>query len=159
MEIVDMGITKFWIWGPKSRSVNNSLQRPFFLKFWTILENTCTLLFVNRIAVRSPRMYPKKWNLCYAMWIDKSTNWWSPPPVNNPPLLIKYQIRTFRQIVYTSRFWVTSESSQNSACLVGKSFPHPVGVFCDHLEPPSCHIAFFLLLCLRGGPWLTGVGG
>jgi hypothetical protein len=24
---------------------------------------------------------------------------------------------------------------------VGKSFPHPVAVFCTHLEPPSCHIA------------------
>jgi hypothetical protein len=30
MEIVDIGITKFWIWGPKSRSVNNSSQRSDF---------------------------------------------------------------------------------------------------------------------------------
>ena len=28
--MVDMGITKFWICAPKSRSVNNSLQRPNF---------------------------------------------------------------------------------------------------------------------------------
>ena len=28
--MVDIGITKFWISGPKSRSVNNSLQRPDF---------------------------------------------------------------------------------------------------------------------------------
>ena len=26
------------------------------------------------------------------------------------------------------------------ACLVGKWFPHPVGVFCTILEPPKCHI-------------------
>ena len=30
--------------------------------------------------------------------------------------------------------------SQNGACLVGELFPHPVGVFCTHLEPPKCHI-------------------
>jgi hypothetical protein len=30
MEIVDMGITKFWISGPKSRSVNNFSQRSDF---------------------------------------------------------------------------------------------------------------------------------
>ena len=23
---------------------------------------------------------------------------------------------------------------------MGKSFPHPVGVFCTHLEPPICHL-------------------
>ncbi len=30
---------------------------------------------------------------------------------------------------------------QNGACLVGELFPHPVGVFCTHLEPPNCHIS------------------
>ncbi len=30
--------------------------------------------------------------------------------------------------------------SQNGACLVGKMMPHPVGVFCTHLEAPKCHI-------------------
>ena len=30
MEIVGTGITKFWIWSPKSRSVNNSSQRSDF---------------------------------------------------------------------------------------------------------------------------------
>jgi hypothetical protein len=29
---------------------------------------------------------------------------------------------------------------------VGKSFPHPVGAFCTHLEPPSCHIAKIIFL-------------
>jgi hypothetical protein len=24
---------------------------------------------------------------------------------------------------------------------VGKSFPHPVGVFCTHLEPPRYHVS------------------
>jgi hypothetical protein len=28
---------------------------------------------------------------------------------------------------------------QNGVCLVGKSFPHPVWIFCTQLEPPSCH--------------------
>ena len=37
-------------------------------------------------------------------------------------------------------FWVILESSQNGVCLAGKSFPHPVGVFCTHLEPPKSHI-------------------
>ena len=30
---------------------------------------------------------------------------------------------------------------QNGACLVGELFPHPVKVFCTHLEPPNCHIS------------------
>ena len=49
--------------------------------------------------------------------------------------------RTFRKNVYTSRFGVIFKSSQNTACLVGKSCPHPVGAFCTHLERPSCHIS------------------
>jgi hypothetical protein len=32
MEMVDMGITRFWIWGPKSRSVNN-FSSEWFLDF------------------------------------------------------------------------------------------------------------------------------
>ncbi len=31
--------------------------------------------------------------------------------------------------------------SQNGACLVGKMIPHPVGVFCTHLEGPNGHIS------------------
>ena len=31
-------------------------------------------------------------------------------------------------------------SSQNGVCLAGKSFPHPVAVFCTHLDLPKCHI-------------------
>ena len=30
--------------------------------------------------------------------------------------------------------------SRNGVCLVGKSYPYPVGVFCTHLEAPKCHI-------------------
>jgi hypothetical protein len=38
MEMVDMGITRFWIWGPKSRSVNNSSPRSDFGLFGLILD-------------------------------------------------------------------------------------------------------------------------
>ena len=30
--------------------------------------------------------------------------------------------------------------SPNRACLGGELFPHTVGVFCNHLEPPNCNI-------------------
>ena len=39
-----------------------------------------------------------------------------------------------------SRKSINNLISQNGACLVGELFPHPVGVFCSHLEPPKCHI-------------------
>jgi hypothetical protein len=37
---------------------------------------------------------------------------------------------------------IHSVVSQNCIPLVGKSFPHPVGVFCPHPEGPKCHIVF-----------------
>ena len=45
----------------------------------------------------------------------------------------------------TARVWTPFKKfkllcSQNGACLVGKMIPHPVRVFCTHLEAPKCHI-------------------
>ena len=66
------------------------------------------------------------------------------PPVNK----VRSQIWLFRTNVYTSRFWMIFESSQNGVCLVGTSFPYLSGAFCTHLEPHSCHISNIFLLFL-----------
>ena len=42
--------------------------------------------------------------------------------------------------IYKCLFFLFFETSQNGVCLAGNSFPHPVGVFCTHLEPPKSHI-------------------
>ena len=47
--------------------------------------------------------------------------------------------------LYTCVFFEFVETSQNGVCLAGKSFPHPVGVFCTHLDPPKSHIRQTLL--------------
>jgi hypothetical protein len=49
--------------------------------------------------------------------------------------------------------FVILESSRNGICLVSKCNPHPVGAFCAHLQPPSCHIK------IKKGPLLKGGGG
>jgi hypothetical protein len=73
-------------------------------------------------------------------------------------LLIKYpNPKQKRKNVHTSRFWVIWESSQNGVCLVGKSFPHPVGVFCTHQEPPGCRISKIILG--EGGQGESGGSG
>ena len=35
---------------------------------------------------------------------------------------------------------VKNKSSRNRVCLVGKWFPHHVGVFCTLLDPPKSHM-------------------
>ena len=50
--------------------------------------------------------------------------------------------------------------------LVWKMFPHPVGVFCTHLEPPKSHIRknicvpkiIYLLYCCPTDPWVLPSG-
>ena len=58
----------------------------------------------------------------------------SPSPVSNGG--DGYILPEFRHPDKNSNFFFP----QNGACLVGEVFPHPVGVFCTHLEPPNCHI-------------------
>ncbi len=61
----------------------------------------------------------------------------SPPAYNN----IFQETTTFNtRRCSDSRQKVQTCFSQNGACVVGKMIPHPVGVFCTHLEAPKCHI-------------------
>ena len=55
--------------------------------------------------------------------------------------IIKYGLKPDRceKMLPLLRFRMISESSQHGVCLLGKSFPQPVGVF--HVEPLNCHIA------------------
>ena len=48
---------------------------------------------------------------------------------------------------------VQSFCFQNGACLVGELFPHPVGVFCTHLEPPNGHFSKNHLFSMIFGIW------
>ena len=57
MEMVDMGIIRFWISGPKSRSVNIFSRRSnfgLFYLFWTILVN-------GKIAKKQSRILARGW--------------------------------------------------------------------------------------------------
>ena len=51
----------------------------------------------------------------------------------------KKQVQNLYIYIYV-RYFTTNLIFSQMFLLVGKMFPHPVGVFCIHLEPPKSHI-------------------